>query len=175
MDCTRFESQLALYAGGDLAEDSARELEEHLRLCPGCRELAEGLTQSQAALRRLGEEDVDGQALVDVRCRVMDEVGSRRPSWLYTLGWRHAVAATGLAVLVATIGLWPRPTIPPPPAPPAIRLPAPEVAKSRPPLRRPVVPVKPAPAAQEPLMVKMFTDDPDVVIVWFIDQNGDKL
>jgi anti-sigma factor RsiW len=174
MACSRFESQLALYAGGDLAEDAVRELEEHLSLCPGCREVAEGLAQSQAALLRLGVEEVDGRVLADVRRRVMDEVGSRRPSWLYTLGWRHAVAA-GLAVLVAIIGLWPRPAVPPPPAPPAFRLPAPEVAKSRPPATRHVVPVKPAPAAQEPLMVKMFTDDPDVVIVWFIDQNGEKL
>lgn len=148
---------------------------QHLCLCPGCREVAEGLAQTQAALRRLGEEEVDGRVLADVRRRVMDEVVSRRPSWLYTLGWRHAVTAAGLAVLVGTIGLWPPPAVPPPPAPPAFRLPAPEVAKSRPPATRPVVPVKPAPAPREPLVVKMFTDDPDVVIVWIMDQNGEKL
>jgi anti-sigma factor ChrR (cupin superfamily) len=178
MDCSRYESQLALYAGGDLTGREAQELEGHLRVCPGCHELAEGLAQSQAALRRLGEDDVDEEALRQVRRRVMGEVGSRRPSWLYyTLGWRYGLAA-GLAVLVAAIALTPRapttPSLPPPPIP-VVELPLPVVAKPRPPARRPVVPVKPASAAQEPLVVKMFTDDPDVVIYWLIEQNGDSI
>jgi hypothetical protein len=179
MDCSRYESQLALYAGGDLTGREAQELEGHLRVCPGCHELAEGLAQSQAALRRLGEDDVDEEALRQVRRRVMGEMGSRRPSWLYyTPGWRYAVTAAGLAVLVAAIALIPRaPTtlsLPPPPSP-VVELPLPVVVKPRPPARRPVVPVKPASAAQEPLVVKMFTDDPDIVIVWLIDQNGGTL
>jgi hypothetical protein len=175
MDCSRYESQLALYAGSDLAEDAARELEEHLRLCPGCRELAEELARSQAALRRLGEEYIPGQVFVDVRRRVMAEVGSRRPSWLSTLGWRYAVTTAGLALLMAAISLTYRPPVPPPPPLPVVELPPPVVAKSPPPAPRPVVRVKPPPPAREPLVVKMFTDDPDVVIVWLIDQNGEKL
>jgi hypothetical protein len=30
-------------------------------------------------------------------------------------------------------------------------------------------------AAKEPLVVKMLTNDPDVIIVWLIDQKGDAL
>jgi putative zinc finger protein len=43
------------------------------------------------------------------------------------------------------------------------------------PIRKAVsqIPRKPAPPSGEPLVVKMLTDDPEVVIVWLIDQNGD--
>jgi hypothetical protein len=114
-------------------------------------------------VRGLREEEVDDAVLAAVRRRVMAEVGRRRPFWL----WGYALAA-GLAVVVLAIGLWPRPAVPPPPVAPVLRLPAPEVAKS------PLPP--PAPRPSEPLLVKMFTDDPDVVIYWIIDRkNGESI
>jgi anti-sigma factor RsiW len=166
MKCSMDESLLALFAGGDLADEQAREVEKHLRGCPDCRELAAGLVASQAALQSLRDEDLDANRLAEVRRQVLDRVGAARPAWVFAFRWWQAVPV-GLAAAVLVFVLYPRPEIPPPPAPPVIAIaPPPEI-------RRPVsVPPKPA---QEPLLVKMFTDDPDVVIYWLIDPKGDAL
>ena len=169
MKCSMDETLLALYAGGDLPEREARKVEAHLRSCPACRELAEVLTASQAALHSLRDEVLDASRLAEVRRRVMDRVGSARPAWVYAFRWWQAVPV-GLAAAVLVFVLYPRPEIPPPPAPPVVaEAPPPEVPKP--------VPVRPMAAEppQEPLLVKMFTDDPDVVIYWLIEPKGDTL
>ena len=176
MACARFEPLIALYVGGELA---APEVEEHLRTCAGCRAFAEELERSQAALRGLREEEAPEAALAEVRGRVLDEIASRKPSWWFALRWRYALAPAA-AVVALLVTLSPRllvsPSPPPPlPGPPVLNVPAPAIAKSPPPppVRR--LPPKPAPVPREPLLVKMFTDDPDVVIYWLIDAEGDSL
>jgi hypothetical protein len=81
----------------------------------------------------------------------------------------------GVAAAVMAVMLWPR--VPEVGSPPALAVwapPAPEVVRSTPPpVVRRAPEIKPAVAA-EPLLVKFFTNDPDVVIYWIIDQNGDK-
>ena len=169
MKCSMDESLLALYAGGDLADEQVREVEKHLRDCPACRELAAGLAASQAALHSLRDEDLDASPLAEVRRRVMDRVDAARPAWVFALRWWQAVPV-GLAAAVLVFVLYPRPEIPPPPGPPVVATaPPPEIRK--PVLERPKVAEPP----QEPLLVKMFTDDPDIVIYWLIDPKGDTL
>jgi len=58
----------------------------------------------------------------------------------------------------------------PPPAPPPRLQPA---KRSVHPARRRVAPPKPAPEPQEPLLVKLETPDPDVVIYWIVEPKGD--
>lgn len=174
MNCSRWERQLALLVEGDLGEREARQVEEHLAACPACREFLEELRQSQAALRELGGEEVDGVALAAVRQRVLAEVESRKPAWVFGLRWWHAVPVGVAAALMAVV-LWLRvPEVEPPPAMAVWAPPAPELVRSAPPPAvRKVPEIKPA-APTEPLLVKFFTDDPDVVIYWIIDQNGGK-
>ncbi len=186
MACSRFEPLIALYVEGDLATP---EIEEHLRACAGCRALAEQLERSQAALRSLREEEVPEAALAEVRRRVLDEISSRKPTWLFALRWWHGVAA-GVTAAVLVAALSPRPEVPPPPNQPVLSLPAPAInhllsgAGPRPAAashaaqaeagRGPTAARRAAPPQpQEPLLVKMFTDDPNVVIYWLIDQTGD--
>ncbi len=172
MNCSKAERLLALHAGGDLPAEETRKVEEHLRTCLNCQELAKGLAVSHAALKSLHEEELDASRLADVRRRVLDRAAAARPSWLDALRWWHAAPA-GLAVAaVMGIALYPRSDVPLPPEPPVIRLVPPVIAKNPPPaIQEPERPRAAAP--QEPLLVKMFTDDPDVVIYWLIDPNGD--
>jgi hypothetical protein len=79
--------------------------------------------------------------------------------------WEWALAAA--AAIVLTIALWPGK----PPRKPPERAAAAKIAG---PARTPVAPVKRVrkkrPPA-EPLRVKMFTSDPDVVIYWIVDKK----
>ena len=171
MACARFEPLIALYVGGELA---APEVEAHLRTCAECRGFADELERSQAALRSLREEDAPAAALAEVRGQVLDEIASRKPSWWFALRWHYALAPAA-AVVALVVALSPRPPLPPSPSPPALNLPAPVIAKTPPPPPVPRPAPKPAAAPQEPLLVKMFTDDPDVVIYWLIDAEGGSL
>jgi hypothetical protein len=111
-----------------------------------------------------------------VRARVLEAVRpKRRFAWL----WAAAVAvAAGVLLVWWTAPL--RAPVPPLPALarsyPVLVLPPPErveQTKVRPHRPRPLV----ARAAEkEPLtVIKLLTDDPNVVIIWLVDKKGDSL
>lgn len=187
MSCERFQNQIALYVAGDLDERDARRVEPHLEACPACRELAAGLEESRAALGDLREADVDPAVLGRIRRQVLEKVETRQPSLFHGWRWKHAFFLAA-AVVILAVALAPRlrqsPSEPAlaPPGPPAVvaakpQPPAPiphRRARARPAVMRPPEPaVVKARGSSEPLVVKMLTDDPDVVIIWLIDQNGD--
>ena len=188
MNCERFEALIALQVEGDLSGRDAERLEEHLRECSTCRDLHGALSESQAALKDLGTEAADSEALDRVRRRVMAEVTEKRPSLVYAWRWKYALAAGAVLVILGVVlSEWGTVTRPPAPlvvqAPPA----APEVVAKKVPQparmparqarkRAPLVAVKSRiepPKESEPLVVKLVTDDPNVVIVWLIDRTGD--
>lgn len=187
MSCPKFERLIALSVEGDLDARNAKLVQEHLGECAACRELREELLGSQAVLKALNEDAIDPAVLGAVRRRVLERIEDTRPSWWLAWRWKHAVAVGLTAVVLAGVVLWPERRVPPPPAPAPmaeVREPVAEHASEqrgadpgieRRPVRKAVkhVPRKPAPPRGEPLVVKMLTDDPDVVIVWLIDQNGD--
>ena len=167
MNCTEWEERIALHAQGDLPPQECAAAERHLAECAECREFLADLRQSLAALRAAHAEPLEASAYAAVRARVLERIdhGRGRAWWL---GWIGALAAAA-AVLVTL--LLPRP-VPPPklavaPPPGLNRQPAlvpapPEVsppAKSATPKRR-------AAPRPESLLVKLITDDPDVVIYW---------
>ena len=173
MNCQMFEPMLALYVEGDLPERDMPRVEEHVAICADCRDLLEDLRSSQAALKTLGAEAVDGALLTAVRAGVLARIDNRRRLvWPWVAGVTAALAL--LILLPAPSG---RPA--PEPRPVAIAQAPPKVeaavgragppARRRHPRRRPVT--KP-PAAQQ-LVVKMLTDDPNIVIIWLVDQIGD--
>lgn len=94
--------------------------------------------------------------------------------------WPGYVALAAAAMLALAVGLYDdKPLIPEPSAPRLPEMPRiveavvpipPLVLPGPPPARR-VLAAKPAPPtkAEEPLLVKFLTDDPDVVIYWLID------
>jgi anti-sigma factor RsiW len=183
MNCVDWEERIALYEGGDLAPDEAAEVERHLAACAGCQVFASGIRQSLALLREAHAEPLDASAFAAVRARVIGEL-ERRPA----RRWWLALAAVCAAALVAAIfairttppgrpvALRAAPTpqvevprlIEPSPAPPpavVVRV------HHRRPRREPAVE---APKAEtQPLVVKMVTDDPNIVIYWIADTRGE--
>jgi anti-sigma factor RsiW len=176
MRCAKFEPLIALYVENDLAEAEARAVESHLETCESCREFVIGMRESQAALKGLRAELVEDSVFADVRREVMDDISRPRKMAAWP---RYAVAAMLVAGLVAG-WLWrsPRGTtldfepvaavIPSPSVVPAIAAPEPRRAIHR---RRQRPRLAPR-FKSEPLVVKMMTDDPQIVIYWLVDQNG---
>ena len=177
MNCRDWEERIALHAGGDLPPAEAAEVERHLRECAGCQVLASGLKQSLALLKEAHDEPLAPAHFSAVRARVVAELEQkRRPLWAWA--WSFGLAAAAVALLV-TLALRPGRT-------PERR--APVVAVNHPPVvvahepavpppphrrvaRRVVRPIVPDAPDPEPLIVKLQTDDPNVVIYWIADRK----
>lgn len=157
MNCSECQNQIF---DGEINQEAA----VHLKECEDCRALDREVRLNLAALAELREE------VIPVRAAARP-----RP-------WTWAVAVAAAAAIIAAIA-WPNPPAPipaapvaqiePPPATPALPEIVPEtvvaIAPPRvPSVRRPAPPPKPE-VPQEPLLVKFFTDDPEVVIYWLID------
>ena len=189
MNCANWEERIALYMGGDLEAVEAVAVERHLAECAGCQLFASGMRESLALLHDAHAQEPGEAAYAAVRARVLGEL-ERRPA----RRWIFGLAVT--AVAAALIGLvWMRPAkqvtvarhespapaqaVAPRPAPapmiaaqPAV-VPVVRRARHR---RAPVsapAPVVRAAAPAKPLVVKMVTDDPDVVIYWITDTRGE--
>ena len=163
MNCADFENRIA--AG----ETDDPVVAEHVGTCSSCREFADDLAENSAALRSI---DVDAAAYTALRARVMAAVEpKRRFGWLWA-----AVAVTAAVACIALVWL----TGPlRPPEPPRLQavvhsttvvsaLPMPVPKKRKKQARRPI-----------PLRlnaIKILTDDPNVVIIWLVDdKKGDSL
>jgi hypothetical protein len=173
MTCREYEPLIALYVEGDL---DGREVERHLAECPDCRELLEDLRVSQAALKELPV--VDAAFLSAVRSGVLGRIERRR---LRAWPWIAALAAmSALVVAVSTAPRKPALIAKAPvyggalrgslDRPSAIAPAVPKVKRSRPGGR---LRTRGSAPPSEPLVVKMLTDDPNIVIIWLVDQRGD--
>jgi anti-sigma factor RsiW len=184
MNCAHWEERIALYMGSDLPPAEAAEVERHLAECAGCQLFASGMRESLAVLREAHGDEPGEAAYAAVRARVLGEL--QRPA----RGWWFGLAAA-MAAAALLLALWMRPVKRPaiarhaPPAPQQVVVPAPAVVPEL-----AVVPVvhhprhhkapvvktaaQKAPALPEkPLVVKLVTDDPDVVIYWITDTRGE--
>jgi anti-sigma factor RsiW len=176
MTCKDWEERIALHAGGDLPAREAAELEAHLAACAECRGVAAAYGAGIELLREAHREAIAEAHYAAVRARVLAELRRpRRPVWrrIWVCGLVAAAAAVVLMLL-------PRPVHTPArleievirPAAPHI-----EEARSVAPARvvHPRRAVARATASEpekrpsEPLVVKLLTDDPNVVNYWIAD------
>jgi len=176
VSCLEFEERIALYVEGDLDAAEAGQVAAHLSGCAGCRDLAEELRRMEALLKELGAEAVPTAAYDQVRRRVRGRI-ERGRAWRWSTAVAAAlVLALGLAALVSMRQpgrVAPAPMAArveqPPIMPPAV--PSPPAVKPARRLRS--TPVRPAPPQAEQLVIKILTDDPDVVIIWLVGGNGE--
>lgn len=176
MSCSKFETDIALYAGGDLPVARIAGVETHLAECADCRALAVDLRDSQSLLGSLRDDPIADALAAAVHHRVMAQLGSAGFSRR-----RKAVPLLALAaaLILAAVLAWPRhqtkhipmaavqpvrltPTAPVPLPPSIVRVRHRIIRR-----RRPALPAQPGP----PLLVQFVTDNPNIVIYWLVDQK----
>lgn len=185
MNCANWEERIALYMGEDLGRVEAREVEQHLAECPGCQLFASGIRESLAILREAHLGDTNDAACSAVRARVIAALEpERRPFWRSP--WVYSLYAAALLLMLFVFLPRHRAEIArrEVPAPQPLVIAAPPVPVEAAPVRvarvrRPHRLVKraspPLIAAhpEKPLVVKLVTDDPNVVIYWITDTRGE--
>ena len=188
MNCSDWEERIALHAGGDLPPAEAAEVERHLRECAGCQVLASGLKQSLALLKEAHHEPLAPAHFSAVRARVVAELEQqqRRGSlWARRRPWGYGLAAVAVALLVM-LALRPERTPVAATRQPLSNVRGSDVSEPRT-LESGMVPNRPPPHRRlarrvlrakepdtpnpEPLIVKLQTDDPNVVIYWIADRK----
>lgn len=183
MNCLEWEREIA-------SESESAGLAEHLGVCANCREFAREVEANHAAL---SETAVHPAAFTAVRARVRAEIQAsrRRRAWWM---WSAAAAAVCVAILSVSYLVMPKRVAPAKVAPVVAQVapvaPTPQqTVASQPRLsntRRASVRKRThkfglvadhsAPAQKtEPLVIKMLTNDPNVIIVWLVDPKGDSL
>ncbi|MBZ5537194.1 MAG: zf-HC2 domain-containing protein [Acidobacteriia bacterium] len=112
MNCKSFEQLIALYAGGDHPEQRTREIEEHLKECPSCRELVEQLKRGMITLNEFSCESVDPSTLQGIRNQVLSRISSettRAPLEWFRFSpfwkWNYALVAV-LVVAILSVALF---------------------------------------------------------------------
>ena len=167
MNCVEWEDRVALHAGGDLAAGESAEVERHLGECPACQMLWSGLREDLTVLQAAHAEIPGAAHFTAVRSRVMAELERQaRPWWRLK---RIYAFATTVAAVVVLLAVWPHGG----PVPPAPRIlasipPAPAAARPAAAVHHRRQP-RTAPAHREPLVVKLQTSDPNIVIYWIAD------
>ena len=173
MTCKDWEERIALAAEDDPGA------ERHLAECAACREKAAAWQRDLNWLKEAHREPIAPSHYAAVRARVLAELEhSRRRVWRQI--WAAALSAAAILILFllfprtaqtpATVGRAFRPVAALPSGAPAGRPAA--ARKSRPTLARRAI-RKPAPVQHEPLVVKLLTDDPNVIIYWIADRKGE--
>ena len=175
MNCREWEERLALYAGDDLSAPERAEVERHAGECAGCQVFLSGLNAALETLKGAHADPVAEAHYAAVRARVISDLRRERRRWAWRIAW---VAAALVLALAPALWLARRP-VPPAPTVAVAHPPAPLVAVGEPrveprPVRRMVRHARPRPATPpEPFVVKLLTDDPDVIIYWISDTRGD--
>jgi soluble lytic murein transglycosylase-like protein len=161
-------------------ESESAGLEEHLRACGGCQEFAQELEKNRAALREL---PIQPAAFAAVRQRVLSEIESKKRRTMWWT-WSAAAAAACVAILCVSYVL-PRLEDPAAPAVVALKRDPPKIEWTPRPVahrvRRPHssgwsrAQATPARKTEPLAVIKMLTNDPNVIIIWLVDQKGDSL
>ena len=179
MNCAAFEERIALYVGGDLAPAEASKVEQHLRSCADCAELARALEADREWLASRPPEaaEVDFAAM---RREIRREIA--RPRW----GWKWLAAAAAILVAVGlantlrktarverTVLVAPRNEVVaaiPVPTPPARMI----TRRTEPRPKGAVVPPPPPiqDESESPVEIQIATSDPDVTIILLHEYKG---
>jgi anti-sigma factor RsiW len=174
MTCQEWQTQIALYAGGDLDRVEAAAVEAHVSACAECAASLEEFESNHDAIKALWSEPLPQYALDAVRGNVLGNLRRGSPVWGTLLKYAAAlVFVVGSAWMIRTMRVERAPVehakVPERVMPPA-RVPAAQVevhaAVKR--AHRKFARAKPD-QKREPMLIRLTTSDPNVVIYWISD------
>jgi hypothetical protein len=177
MNCEQARELAALAASGDLTPMELSTLESHTADCSECGAEAAAFEELCGQLSAM-REDAPGHVYSAVRARVAAEILDRNRSRWFAMWPVFAAVVTCALVLAIVLLRRESPQVERPSPPASVEVAAAQIAppdvfapwpKRR--VRRTAARVA-TPVPDEPLVVHMFTDDPDVVIYWIADARG---
>jgi len=178
MRCHHSEDDLALYVESDLSWARHCEVEAHLPECEACRAFVAELRESQAVFKSLRAEMVSAAALSEVRKRVLAEVAVSHGRFAWGR-WLYAMAGLACVVVAVVVARYEWRRMDTPAKPLVIEAAQVEPSDGPKPSAKPTTPAlratRPFQGGEKPkqqVVMKLLTDDPDIVIYWLIDQNG---
>jgi hypothetical protein len=162
MNCVDWEERVAMHAGGDLTPAEFTDVERHLAGCPACHGFWTELREVLDTLRDEHCTDIDAAHFTAVRAIVIAEIERGRKTWR-RLAW---VSGVGIAAaLLLGVALRPAP-LPPPPPRVAVSIPG---ADLTPRADKPAESRLQARHLRPPVLVKLQTSDPNIVIYWIAE------
>ncbi len=108
MNCSQMESMLLDYVSGRLARADRAPLEEHLTVCQGCRERAEGFRSVAQVLESWETPEISPWFNARLRQRIAAEEALGW-NWRRSFDWlKQPVTATALAavIMMGSLALW---------------------------------------------------------------------
>jgi len=168
MSCKKYQREIALWAGDDLSAGRVRRLERHLRECADCREYAQSFRRHQEKVAEAAAEPQDDELCAGITEAVMSRVrAAGKPvarRWT-AMPVKAAALIAAAAVVLLSLAIVHRPGRITPPT-----VSAPAVAANAAP-RPPAAPAPPAAQVRmkNPVVMKLLTDDPNVVFVMLSD------
>ncbi len=167
MTCAEWQERIA-------AEEIDAGVRAHLASCGDCAEFVRELEANAAALR---EVTVPAAAYAAVRARVRAEVRRPRRRWIWAWVCAGAAAVIAALVLLATPrrAQLPLPDVAYAATPPHVIVPQTPVRVVRHRHTKRLAPRRELARAEQPMTIKLQTDDPDVVIYWIVDGKGEAL
>src|SRR5262249_126189 len=113
VNCEYWRNQVALHVEEDLSPPKSRLVKRHLDTCPACQQFARDLSQSQAILKSLRHEAINGRVFEAIQERVIGEFVARKASGNYRWwppalwNWRWTGALSmGLLLLLGGLVYW---------------------------------------------------------------------
>jgi hypothetical protein len=184
VNCEQVRNLAALAASGDVTLTERRALESHVGGCVECQSESEGFEVLCDELAAMRMESAPAYVYAAVRARVIAELTEQPAPGLFG-AWPAFAAVLACSLLLAVAIHLQMPLAEQPLAHSAAVAPvfmasmAESIFKESPPeprrrIRRAAVPPK-LPEPQEPVVVQMFTSDPDVVIYWIADNKRESL
>lgn len=113
MTCTFSKESLALYAEGDLHDQAAEAVRQHVSTCAACERYLDEMQTSQARLKALRADVVSQSARAGMRQAVMSTINERRDliGWrlrlerALLLGWQPGAYAMAAAVIIGVVSV----------------------------------------------------------------------
>jgi hypothetical protein len=159
MNCPHWEERIALYAGGDQV---SVDVEQHMAECEACCDFCSQIRETLDTLRGEHQVEIDPVHYTAVRTGVLAQIRCERTTWK-RLAWLSGVGIA--AALLLGIALRPAP-LPAPPARVAIYIPNAPLVQS---VAQPAPAVQHKTAPRQPMLVKLQTTDPKIIIYWIAD------
>ena len=163
MKCIQMREHITLYLSDDLSSDHIIDLHAHLETCDACQNYQREMREMMDDMQQLNSLEMPSDLLSGIQEAILPElVAGSKKHWE---AWKsYSLAAVALVLIVLGVLI---PKGIETPALPEVKI-AEEIVDETQPMEDLTL-ASTAPNEESSVIVKLYTNDPDVVIYWFGD------